>query len=176
MHHGSILDCEESDWDFTMNVNVRSMYLMCKAFLPKVTFAQFTKCLTQFILLLREWNRCRWKLSDICFYFVLILCSLGLAVLLWACDMMGGDYPITNPALATNLTKLSLRVLFGLDRSTFIKSLLYKNKNLRLLHNFNLHFTNYNLLICQLSDLFCCSRCWQRSQEILLTWLLLHQA
>ncbi|XP_041838617.1 3-hydroxybutyrate dehydrogenase type 2 isoform X1 [Melanotaenia boesemani] len=36
VHHGSILDCEESDWDFTMNVNVRSMYLMSKAFLPKM--------------------------------------------------------------------------------------------------------------------------------------------
>lgn len=52
VHHGSILDCEEADWDFTMNVNVRSMYLMCRAFLPKVTFAILTKCLTQFILLL----------------------------------------------------------------------------------------------------------------------------
>uniref|UniRef100_A0A3P9NWH8 Dehydrogenase/reductase SDR family member 6 n=1 Tax=Poecilia reticulata TaxID=8081 RepID=A0A3P9NWH8_POERE len=36
VHHGTVLDCEEADWDFTMNVNVRSMYLMCKAFLPKV--------------------------------------------------------------------------------------------------------------------------------------------
>ncbi|AWP05554.1 Mitochondrial sodium/hydrogen exchanger NHA2 [Scophthalmus maximus] len=36
VHHGSILNCEEADWDFTMNVNVRSMYLMCKAFLPKM--------------------------------------------------------------------------------------------------------------------------------------------
>ena len=36
VHHGTILDCEEDDWDFTMNTNVRSMYLMCKAFLPKV--------------------------------------------------------------------------------------------------------------------------------------------
>uniref|UniRef100_A0A673NAZ3 Dehydrogenase/reductase SDR family member 6 n=1 Tax=Sinocyclocheilus rhinocerous TaxID=307959 RepID=A0A673NAZ3_9TELE len=36
VHHGSILECEESDWDFTMNVNVRSMYLMIKAFLPKM--------------------------------------------------------------------------------------------------------------------------------------------
>ncbi|KAJ6668870.1 hypothetical protein lerEdw1_012356 [Lerista edwardsae] len=35
VHHGTILDCEEKDWDFTMNVNVRSMYLMIKAFLPK---------------------------------------------------------------------------------------------------------------------------------------------
>lgn len=34
VHHGSILDCEEADWDFTMNVNVRSMYLMTRAFLP----------------------------------------------------------------------------------------------------------------------------------------------
>uniref|UniRef100_A0A8C2EY25 Dehydrogenase/reductase SDR family member 6 n=1 Tax=Cyprinus carpio TaxID=7962 RepID=A0A8C2EY25_CYPCA len=36
VHHGSILECEESDWDFTMNVNVCSMYLMIKAFLPKM--------------------------------------------------------------------------------------------------------------------------------------------
>lgn len=36
VHHGSILDTEEQDWDFTMNVNVRSMFLMIKAFLPKM--------------------------------------------------------------------------------------------------------------------------------------------
>ncbi|NWT07858.1 BDH2 dehydrogenase, partial [Vireo altiloquus] len=30
VHHGTILDCEEQDWDFTMNLNVRSMYLMIK--------------------------------------------------------------------------------------------------------------------------------------------------
>lgn len=36
VHSGSILYCKEADWDFTMNVNVRSMYLMCKAFLPKM--------------------------------------------------------------------------------------------------------------------------------------------
>nr|XP_042107119.1 3-hydroxybutyrate dehydrogenase type 2 isoform X2 [Ovis aries] len=35
VHHGTILDCEETDWDFSMNLNVRSMYLMIKAFLPK---------------------------------------------------------------------------------------------------------------------------------------------
>ncbi|XP_042557598.1 3-hydroxybutyrate dehydrogenase type 2 isoform X3 [Dipodomys spectabilis] len=36
VHHGTILDCEEMDWDFSMNLNVRSMYLMIKAFLPKM--------------------------------------------------------------------------------------------------------------------------------------------
>ncbi|XP_023654910.1 dehydrogenase/reductase SDR family member 6 [Paramormyrops kingsleyae] len=36
VHHGSILDCAEADWDFTMNLNVRSMYLMIKVFLPKM--------------------------------------------------------------------------------------------------------------------------------------------
>uniref|UniRef100_W5N2D6 Dehydrogenase/reductase SDR family member 6 n=1 Tax=Lepisosteus oculatus TaxID=7918 RepID=W5N2D6_LEPOC len=36
VHHGTILDCEEGDWDFTMNLNVRSMYMMIKAFLPKM--------------------------------------------------------------------------------------------------------------------------------------------
>ncbi|KAJ8780321.1 hypothetical protein J1605_011585, partial [Eschrichtius robustus] len=36
VHHGTILDCEEKDWDFSVNLNIRSMYLMIKAFLPKV--------------------------------------------------------------------------------------------------------------------------------------------
>ena len=36
VHHGSILDCEEKDWDFSFNVNIKSMYYMCKAILPKM--------------------------------------------------------------------------------------------------------------------------------------------
>uniref|UniRef100_A0A8V0YS74 Dehydrogenase/reductase SDR family member 6 n=1 Tax=Gallus gallus TaxID=9031 RepID=A0A8V0YS74_CHICK len=36
VHHGTILDCEEEDWNFAMNLNVRSMYLMIKTFLPKM--------------------------------------------------------------------------------------------------------------------------------------------
>jgi 2-keto-3-deoxy-L-fuconate dehydrogenase len=34
VHHGSILECTESDWDFSMTLNVRSMYLTARAFLP----------------------------------------------------------------------------------------------------------------------------------------------
>jgi len=34
VHHGTVLDCEESDWDISFNLNVRSMYRMIKAFLP----------------------------------------------------------------------------------------------------------------------------------------------
>ena len=34
VHHGTILDCEEEDWDFSFNVNIKSMYFMCKAILP----------------------------------------------------------------------------------------------------------------------------------------------
>ncbi len=34
VHHGNILDCTPEDWDFSMNVNVRSMYLVTRAFLP----------------------------------------------------------------------------------------------------------------------------------------------
>ncbi len=34
VHHGTILECEEKDWDFSTNVNVKSMYFMCKAILP----------------------------------------------------------------------------------------------------------------------------------------------
>ena len=34
VHHGTILDCEENDWEFSFNLNVRSMYSMIRAFLP----------------------------------------------------------------------------------------------------------------------------------------------
>jgi len=34
VHHGSILECTPADWDFSMNVNLRSMYLVTRAFLP----------------------------------------------------------------------------------------------------------------------------------------------
>tara|TARA_B100001029_G_C14884105_1_gene351639 strand:- start:24 stop:767 length:744 start_codon:yes stop_codon:yes gene_type:complete len=36
VHHGTILDCEEKDWDFSFNTNIKSMYFMCKAILPKM--------------------------------------------------------------------------------------------------------------------------------------------
>jgi 2-keto-3-deoxy-L-fuconate dehydrogenase len=34
VHHGTILDCAPKDWDFSVNVNLRSMYLMVRAVLP----------------------------------------------------------------------------------------------------------------------------------------------
>ena len=34
VHHGTILDCTEADWDFSVNVNLRGMYLMIRALLP----------------------------------------------------------------------------------------------------------------------------------------------
>ena len=34
VHHGSILECEEKDWDFSFDVNIKSMYFMCKSILP----------------------------------------------------------------------------------------------------------------------------------------------
>jgi 2-keto-3-deoxy-L-fuconate dehydrogenase len=34
VHHGTILDCTEKDWDFSMNLNLRSMYLTIRAVLP----------------------------------------------------------------------------------------------------------------------------------------------
>jgi 2-keto-3-deoxy-L-fuconate dehydrogenase len=34
VHHGSILDCEEKDWDFSFDLNIKSMYRTCRAFLP----------------------------------------------------------------------------------------------------------------------------------------------
>ena len=34
VHHGTVLDCDEADWEFSNSLNVRSCYRMIRAFLP----------------------------------------------------------------------------------------------------------------------------------------------
>ena len=34
VHHGNILECEEKDWNFSFDINIKSMYYMCRAVLP----------------------------------------------------------------------------------------------------------------------------------------------
>lgn len=34
VHHGTVLDCSDADWDFSMDLNVKSMHRTIKAFLP----------------------------------------------------------------------------------------------------------------------------------------------
>lgn len=36
VHQGSLLDCRLEDWDRSFDLNVRSMFLMCKAMVPKM--------------------------------------------------------------------------------------------------------------------------------------------
>ncbi|QJR14799.1 SDR family oxidoreductase [Usitatibacter palustris] len=36
VHHGTILECEPKDWDRSFNLNVRSMYTVIRAMLPKM--------------------------------------------------------------------------------------------------------------------------------------------
>lgn len=36
VHHGSALDCSEEDWDFSFDLNVKSMHRTIRAFLPKM--------------------------------------------------------------------------------------------------------------------------------------------
>ncbi len=36
VHHGTVLDCSPSDWDFSFNLNVRAMYIAIKAAVPKM--------------------------------------------------------------------------------------------------------------------------------------------
>jgi 2-keto-3-deoxy-L-fuconate dehydrogenase len=36
VHHGTVLDCSMKDWDFSFNLNVRSMYLLIQALLPRM--------------------------------------------------------------------------------------------------------------------------------------------
>jgi len=40
VHHGTILDCGEADWAFSMDLNLRGMYLMIRAFLPAMVTAR----------------------------------------------------------------------------------------------------------------------------------------
>ena len=37
VHQGSILDCPESEWDRSFELNVKAVYKMCKAFIPNVS-------------------------------------------------------------------------------------------------------------------------------------------
>jgi len=34
VHHGSVLECDEAAWDFSMDLNVKSMHRMIRAFVP----------------------------------------------------------------------------------------------------------------------------------------------
>ncbi len=34
VHHGTIMECEDSDWDFSFDLNVKSHYRMIRAFMP----------------------------------------------------------------------------------------------------------------------------------------------
>ena len=34
VHHGTILECSERDWDLSFDINVKSMYRICRAVLP----------------------------------------------------------------------------------------------------------------------------------------------
>lgn len=34
VHHGTVLDCDDKDWDFSFDLNVKSMHRMIRAFLP----------------------------------------------------------------------------------------------------------------------------------------------
>jgi 2-keto-3-deoxy-L-fuconate dehydrogenase len=40
VHQGTILDCSEQDWDFSFDLNVKSMYRTTRAFLPAMIAAQ----------------------------------------------------------------------------------------------------------------------------------------
>ena len=34
VHHGTVLDCSDEDWDFSFDLNVKSMHRTIRAFLP----------------------------------------------------------------------------------------------------------------------------------------------
>jgi 2-keto-3-deoxy-L-fuconate dehydrogenase len=36
VHHGTILECTPEDWEFSFRLNVRSMYVVARAFLPRM--------------------------------------------------------------------------------------------------------------------------------------------
>jgi 2-keto-3-deoxy-L-fuconate dehydrogenase len=36
VHHGTILECSDKDWDFSFNLNVRAPYVVTRSFLPRM--------------------------------------------------------------------------------------------------------------------------------------------
>src|SRR6202011_5761090 len=40
VHHGSVLECSDQDWDFSFDLNVKSMHRTIKAFLPAMLKAK----------------------------------------------------------------------------------------------------------------------------------------
>lgn len=40
VHDGTVLDCDETDWDFSFNLNVKSMYGLIRSVLPKMIAQQ----------------------------------------------------------------------------------------------------------------------------------------
>ena len=41
VHHGTLLNCDEKSWDWSFNLNVKSMFHTLHAFLPQVSMANF---------------------------------------------------------------------------------------------------------------------------------------
>lgn len=39
VHHGTILDCDDAEWDFTIQLNLKAMYRMIRAFMPAMLAA-----------------------------------------------------------------------------------------------------------------------------------------
>jgi 2-keto-3-deoxy-L-fuconate dehydrogenase len=39
VHHGTILDCDDADWEFTLDLNLKAMYRIIRAFLPAMLAA-----------------------------------------------------------------------------------------------------------------------------------------
>jgi 2-keto-3-deoxy-L-fuconate dehydrogenase len=39
VHHGTVLECTDQDWDFSFNLNVRSHFVVIRTFLPKMLAA-----------------------------------------------------------------------------------------------------------------------------------------
>lgn len=39
VHHGTILDCDDAEWDFTIDLNLKAMYRMIRAFMPAMLAA-----------------------------------------------------------------------------------------------------------------------------------------
>jgi 2-keto-3-deoxy-L-fuconate dehydrogenase len=39
VHHGTILDCDDAEWDFTIDLNLKAMYRMIRAFMPPMLAA-----------------------------------------------------------------------------------------------------------------------------------------
>jgi len=74
VHHGTILECREKDFDFSYELNVKSMYRMIKAFLPAMLSSETNSSIINMssvasTIIAAKKQICIWHNKSSCYWF-----------------------------------------------------------------------------------------------------------